>query len=61
MPAWLIITVVSIACMPLAYGMARDRQRSARAWLYATLIFGPFALLALLILGERRVSKEAAN
>ena len=61
MTAWLIITLVSIASMPLAYGMARDRHRSARPWLYAALVFGPFALLALLILGERRLSKEAAN
>jgi hypothetical protein len=33
-----------------AFDMARDRGRSTKAWLSATLIFGPFALLALLIL-----------
>jgi hypothetical protein len=36
-----------------AYDMARDRGRSTKAWLSAALIFGPFALLALLILGKR--------
>ena len=61
MPAWLIVTLVSVAAMPLAYGMARDRRRSPRAWLYMALIFGPFALLALLIVGERRLGKEAVN
>jgi hypothetical protein len=61
MPAWLIISLVSIASMPLAHGMARDRRRSPTAWLYLAMIFGPFALVALLMLGERRVSKEAAN
>jgi hypothetical protein len=42
-----------MAAMPAAYDMARDRGRSTKAWLSAALIFGPFALLALLILGKR--------
>ena len=53
MPMWLIIQLVSIASMPAAYHMARDRGRSTRAWLDIALIFGPLALLALLILGKR--------
>jgi hypothetical protein len=57
MSAWLIITLVSIASMPVAYGMARDRGRSTEAWLGTAMIFGPLAPLALLILGKRRASK----
>ncbi len=53
MPMWLIIQLVSIAAMPAAYDMALDRGRSTRAWLWTALIFGPLALLALLILGKR--------
>ena len=57
MSASLIIALVSVACMPVAYGMARDRGRSTEAWLDMAMIFGPLALLALLILGKRRASK----
>jgi uncharacterized membrane protein YdjX (TVP38/TMEM64 family) len=57
MSAWLIIALVSLASMPVAYGMARDRGRSTRAWLETAMIFGPLALFALLILGKRRASK----
>jgi hypothetical protein len=53
MPTWLIIQLVSIASMPAVYDMAYDRGRSTRVWLYMALIFGPLALLALLILGKR--------
>lgn len=53
MTMWLIIQLVSIASMPAAYGMARDRGRSARVWLDLALIFGPLALFALLVLGKR--------
>jgi uncharacterized membrane protein YdjX (TVP38/TMEM64 family) len=53
MSTWLIIALVSIASMPAAYDMARDRGRSTRAWLDIALIFGPLALLALLVLGKR--------
>jgi hypothetical protein len=53
MPMWLIIQLVSIAAMPAVYDMARDRGRSTRAWLGTALIFGPLALIALLVLGQR--------
>lgn len=53
MPMWLILQLVAIAAMPAAYDMARDRGRSPRAWLYVALIFGPLALVALLVLGRR--------
>ena len=52
-PMWLMIQLFSIACMPAAYDMARDRGRSTTAWLNVALIFGPLALLALVILGKR--------
>jgi len=53
MPNWLIFQLLAIATMPAAYDMARERCRSTKAWLSAALIFGPLALLALLILGKR--------
>ena len=53
MPNWLIFQLLAVATMPVAWDMARDRGRSAKAWLYAAAIFGPLALLALLILGKR--------
>ena len=56
MPTWLIFQLFAMACMPAAYDMARDRGRSTKVWLSTTLIFGPFALLALLILGRVRTS-----
>jgi hypothetical protein len=57
MSASLIIALVSIASMPAAYGMARDRGRSTEAWLGTAMIFGPLALLALLVLGKRGAGK----
>ena len=57
MPGWLIFQLLAIATMPAAYDMARDRGRSTEAWLGTAMIFGPLALLALLILGKRRASK----
>ncbi len=53
MPNWLIFQLFAMATMPAAYDMARDRGRSTKAWLSVALIFGPLALLALLILGRR--------
>jgi hypothetical protein len=53
MPMWLVIQLVSIASMPAVYDMARDRGRSATAWLRMALIFGPLVLVALLLLGKR--------
>jgi hypothetical protein len=58
---WLIISLVSIACMPFAYSMARARGRSTEAWLGTAMVFGPLALLALLLLGKRRASKTTSN
>ena len=53
MSMWLIIQLVLIASMPAAYDMARHRRRSTTLWLNIALIFGPLALLALLVLGKR--------
>ena len=62
MSASLIIALVSVACMPVAYDMARNRGRSTEAWLGTAMIFGPLALLALLILGKRASKTgEASN
>jgi hypothetical protein len=61
MSAALIIALVSVACMPVAYAMARNRGRSTEAWLGTAMVFGPLALLALLLLGKRRASKSASN
>jgi hypothetical protein len=63
MSAALIIALVSVACMPVAYDMARARGRSTEAWLGTAMVFGPLALLALLLLGKRRTGRtgEASN
>ena len=53
MAMWLILQFVAIASMLAAYDMALARGRSTRAWLDVALIFGPLALLALLVLGKR--------
>jgi formate hydrogenlyase subunit 3/multisubunit Na+/H+ antiporter MnhD subunit len=58
MPNWLIFQLIAMATMPAAYNMARDRRRSTKAWLSLALIFGPLALLVLLVLG-RRASAQA--
>jgi hypothetical protein len=36
-----------------------DRGRSTKAWLDMAMIFGPLALLALLLLGQRRAGKPS--
>jgi hypothetical protein len=55
MSAWLIIiALVSAASMPTAFRMARARGRSTWVWLEAAMLFGPLALVALHVLGERR-------
>jgi hypothetical protein len=56
MPTWLMFQLFAMACMPAAYDMARDRGRSTKTWLSTSLMFGPFALLLLLILGPVRTS-----
>ena len=59
----LALTIICLASMPAAYDMARDRGRSTYAWVSWAMLFGPLALLALLILGPTRASKadRAAN
>jgi hypothetical protein len=57
MDMWVIFQLLAMATMPAAYGMARDRGRSTYAWLNWAMLFGPFALLALLALGKRSVSR----
>ena len=52
--AWWLFVIVSIASIPLAGAMARERNRSSRTWLGIAVAVGPFAPLAFLILGDRR-------
>jgi hypothetical protein len=53
MSNWLIFQLLALATVPAAYDMARDRGRSTTAWLWMASIFGPLALLVLLVLGKR--------
>jgi hypothetical protein len=48
----LILQLVTIASMPAAFEMARERGRSPKAWLWAAFFVGPLALVALLLLGR---------
>ena len=50
---WLYFQLASMALMPLAHHMALNRGRPTRAWLETTMVFGPLAILALLLLGKR--------
>jgi hypothetical protein len=52
---FLAATIICLGSMPAAYDMARERGRSTYAWLNWAMLLGPLALLALLILGPRRV------
>mgnify|MGYP003694576363 CR=1 FL=1 len=51
MGAFLVLGFV--ASMLLAGRMARDRHRSAKAWVWIAFIVGPLGPLALYILGNR--------
>jgi len=55
---WLIF-IISIASIPLATEMARERARSPRAWFWMAFLVGPLAPLALPILGD--CNREAAK
>ena len=50
----LIAFIVCVASIPLAGAMARERNRPSRRWLWLAVVVGPFAPLALAILGDRR-------
>ena len=54
--AWWLFCIVSIASIPLAGAMARERNRPSRRWLWIAVAVGPFAPLALLVLGDLRPS-----
>ena len=54
---WLALFVLpTIALMMISEDMARERKRSARAWVWIAAITGPlpFGPLALYLLGARR-------
>jgi hypothetical protein len=50
--AWWLFCIVSFASIPLAGAMARERNRPSKRWLWIALAVGPFAPLALLVLGD---------
>jgi hypothetical protein len=50
--AWWLFVIVSIASIPLAGAMARERNRPSKRWLWIAVAVGPLAPLALAILGE---------
>lgn len=51
---WWVFVIVSIASIPLAGEMARERNRPSKTWLWIAVAVGPLAPLALLVLGDRR-------
>jgi len=58
---WWLICIISIASIPLAAEMARERARSPRAWFWIAFLVGPFAPLALLVLGNRNIEPVKAG
>ncbi len=56
---WLFV-IISLGSIPLAGAMARERNRSSRAWFWAAVAVGPLAPLLLLILGDAK-RPAAAN
>ena len=58
MDVWTVfILIASIASIPLATGMARERGRSRRLWFWIAFMIGPLAPAMLLVLGDRRDSQ----
>ena len=51
---WWVFVIVSLASIPLAGEMARERNRPSKRWLWIAVAVGPLAPLALLVLGDRR-------
>jgi hypothetical protein len=56
---WWFIIIVSIASMPLAAEMARERERSPKVWFWIAFLVGPLAPLVLLLLGQAKRSVPA--
>jgi hypothetical protein len=50
----LIFLIISLASIPLAGAMARERNRPSKTWLWIAVAVGPLAPLALLLLGDKR-------
>ncbi|RXT50770.1 hypothetical protein [Bradyrhizobium betae] len=55
---WLFV-IITTGSIPLAGAMARERNRSSKAWLWAAVAVGPLAPLALLILGDAKIPSSA--
>ena len=58
MGTWLFV-IIAIASIPLAGAMARERNRSSKAWFWIAVAVGPLAPLALLILGDAKIPSSA--
>jgi hypothetical protein len=56
---WLFV-IISIASIPLAGAMARERNRSSKRWLSIAVAVGPVAPLVLLILGDAKRPASAS-
>lgn len=54
-----IVIVLGCACMVLAGQVAERRGRSGRAWMWLGMVFGPFALVAVVLLPARRGAATA--
>jgi len=56
--SWFLF-IISLATIPLASEMARERGRSRQVWFWVAFLSGPLAPLALLLLGDSRRSMPA--
>lgn len=50
---WFLLVLVTIMSMKLAASMATARRRSAKPWIWAAAVIGPFAPAALFLLRPR--------
>lgn len=54
-----VVQLLLLATIPLAAEMARERNRSARAWAWVAVLIGPFAPVALLLVGDAKHAAPA--
>lgn len=51
---FVVLLVLTIVCMAFARGMAVQRGRSPRLWMWLAAFFGPVPLAVLAVLRDRR-------
>jgi hypothetical protein len=51
---WWLVMFVTLASMRIASQMAFARGRSGRQWIWIAAAVGPFALVAIYLLGTRK-------